>query len=67
MRDLVLSRINSIAHQQRNFPKTTMRWQNFTFQGKHISDIDADFVEGLSDADLLTFYESLIRQVNKSM
>ena len=59
MRQLILNRIEEIKKYNDDFKKDTMRWNNVTVDGEHISN--ADFSK-LSDGKLLIVFERIIRR-----
>ena len=66
MRNLILKRIEEIKTNERGFPKSTMRWDNFStgIDKRHISEIQ---FEDLDDNSLVLLFERLIRRVNMQM
>ncbi len=64
MRELILNRIQAIGKVTSNFSATTMRWKNFTFMEKKLHDI---VFEELSDTELLSLFERIVRRANQLM
>ena len=66
MRELILKRIEEIRNANRGFPKSEMRWQNFSngTVKTHISELK---FEEMNDIELLMMFERLIRRLSKVM
>jgi len=64
MRDLVLARIKEISDIHHGFSRHTMRWEHFSLNGVHISEID---LNTLSDQELTQVFENIIKRYYKQM
>jgi hypothetical protein len=64
MRKLILDRIQEISDGEKKFPKSVMRWRNFSINNVHLSEVVFD---NLSDEDLLITFERIVRFLNKQM
>lgn len=64
MRDLIIARIEEIKQKENNFSKKLFRWKNAYIGDIHISSINFNT---LSDIDVVSAYESIVRQVSKCM
>ncbi len=64
MRELILNRIQAIGKVSSNFSVTSMRWKNFTFMEKKFHEI---VIEELSDTELLSLFEKIVRRSNQLM
>ena len=64
MKTLILNRIDEISNAQNGFSKSTMRWQNYSINGVHISEVGFN---NLTDEQLLLEFERLIKRLNTQM
>lgn len=62
MRKLILDRIEEISIKENGFTKSLMRWQNFSINNTHISEVGFN---NLTDEGLIEAYERIITQRGK--
>ena len=61
MRELIIKRIEEIKNRENNFPKTSMRWKNFTCGDNNIHISIYNF-ETCPDDELIIIFERLIKK-----
>ena len=66
MRELILKRIEEIRNTNRGFPKSEMRWKDFS-DGSDKTHISQLKFEEMNDVELLMMFERLIRRISKVM
>ena len=57
IRDLMISRLMTIAFQTNNFSRSLQKWENFDVKGNHISETN---FKKLSDEMLVSVFERVI-------
>ncbi len=66
MRQLILKRIDEIRVQEKGFPTSLMRWQNFSTGIDKTPLKDKNF-EAMDDIELLYVFERIIRRTQMQM
>ena len=65
---LIVERILAIKTKEGTGIKNKLKWKDFNFKGKHISELENnDFADGwITPVEILDFYDKVNRQYNKS-
>ncbi len=64
MRELILKRIEEISERENGFSKALMRWQNYSVNNVHISEVR---FQNLTEESLLKEFERLVTRCSKQM